>query len=137
MVLDPESGESRICNLIVANQELPCQYSKKFFTPYDQQKMVLLTCMENSHSSGPEDGTIDMKFASAEVGSAQLKFDKALPKESPIEITFTMTPDGLLTMYGKDLTTQREVKAQLKTEAILDPEELERNRARNTALTVS
>jgi len=48
-----------------------------------------------------------------------------------------MTPDGLLTLHGKDLTTHQEVQAELRTSAILTAEELAGRCTINKGFTVS
>lgn len=136
VVHDEKLGGDGICNLIVVNQPLPCSSTRHFFTQEDSTS-VQLTCMENSNTNGAEDPAIPMKEASAELGMTLLTFARLLPKGSPIEVHFALTPDGLLTLHGKDLTTQKEVTGELRTSACLNQEELERGRIHITSLTVS
>ncbi|MFT4927777.1 MAG: molecular chaperone DnaK, partial [Phenylobacterium sp.] len=72
-----------------------------------------------------------------EIGHAVLSFGEALPKGSPVEITFTLGPDGLLSVQGKDLTTQREIAADFATNSILTDDALAQKKAHNMGLTVS
>jgi molecular chaperone DnaK (HSP70) len=92
--------------------------------------------MENTERVGADDPPIVLD-TSSEVGSAELRFDRALPKGSRIEIKFSLAEDGLLSVYGKDLTTNKEITAEFKTSAVLTAEEVEEKKTRNMAITVS
>ncbi len=59
------------------------------------------------------------------------------PSTSPIEITFHLGPDGLLSLTGRDLTTSGKVDAQFKTESIMSREEVEEAKTRNMSLKVA
>jgi molecular chaperone DnaK (HSP70) len=54
-----------------------------------------------------------------------------LPKGSLVEITFSLAPDGLLSIHGKDLSTHGEIDAEFKTENILSREKLEEKKEHN------
>lgn len=129
------AGEERVNNLIVIDDAVPKEITREFSTYEENQDGVTLRCIENTERNGPED-SIDLD-PTQEIGRAELLFSRALPKGSPIEITFALAPDGLLSVHGKDLTTFGEISAEFKTESVLSSEELEAKKAHNMAITVS
>jgi len=135
IVVVNDDGEERVNNLIVIDDAVPKNISQEFCTFEASQEGVNLRCIENTERVGPE-GTIDLDPLQ-EIGNAELRFDRALPKGSPIEITFSLAPDGLLSIHGKDLTTNGEISAEFNTGAILSREELETKKEHNMAITVS
>ena len=129
IVVVNDAGEEKVKNLIVINDAVPKDITREFFTYDNNQESVNVRCIENTESKGPED-TIDLDPAQ-EIGNAELLFSRALPKGSAIAINFSLTPDGLLSIHGKDLTTHGEITAKFKTESILSREELEEKREHN------
>ena len=124
VVMDPKLDAERVNNLVVVDDEVPRSIARRFGTYEDDQAGVELQCVENTERSGPDDGTF-APDTSTEIGSAELRFTRALPKDSPVEISFSLSADGLLTVHGKDLTTEQEIAAEFKTEAILTTEQME------------
>jgi molecular chaperone DnaK len=122
-----------VTNLIEIDDPVPKAITKRFGTYEDGQILVDLRCMENQQR-----GTREIELGTCrEVGNAELRFAKELPRSSPIEITFNLGPDGLLTLKGRDLTNGREVDAHFKTESIMTREEVEAAKSRNLALQVA
>jgi len=136
VVMDPDVDDVRVNNLIILDEAVPRSISKQFGTYEDNQEGVMLRCMENTErvSAGDRPITLD---TSTEVGTAELRFTRALPKGSPIAISFSLGEDGLLTVHGKDLTTDQEIEAEFKTSAILTTEEVEEKKSRNMAIAVT
>ena len=122
-----------VSNLIEIDDAVPKTITKKFGTHADDQIQVDLRCMENKQRGQEE---VDPGECTS-VGEAVLAFARPLPKRSPIEITFALGPDGLLTVKGRDLTTGREIDAQFKTESIMSREEVEAAKSRNLSLQVA
>ncbi len=134
-VLDANSDE-KINNLIIADDQLPARITKEFPTAFDNQEGVELVCYENTERVSSNDGLLDLA-SSLEVGRAELAFERALPTGSPIEITFELSEDGLLSVYGTDKTTGREIQAQFQTESVLSQAEVEEIKETRKAITVS
>jgi molecular chaperone DnaK len=129
------NGQDRevVANLIEIDDQVPKAITKKFGTHSDAQIQVDLRCMENQQRGQRE---IELGQCTG-VGEAVLEFARPLPKSSPIEITFNLGPDGLLSLKGRDLTTGREIDAQFKTESIMTREEVEAAMSRNLSLQVA
>jgi molecular chaperone DnaK len=121
-----------VSNLIEIDETVPKTITKKFGTHSDDQIQVDLRCMENKQRGRQEVSPGEC----TNVGEAVLAFARPLPKSSPIEITFALGPDGLLSVKGRDLTTGRQIDAQFKTESIMSHEEVEAARSRNLSLQV-
>lgn len=136
IVVVNDVGEERVNNLIVIDDAVPTKISREFSTFEENQEGVNVRCIENTERFGPDDETIDLDL-SQEIGNAELRFDRALPKGSPIEITFALAPDGLLSIHGKDLTTNGEISTEFSTGAILSRKELEEKKEHNMEITVS
>jgi molecular chaperone DnaK (HSP70) len=122
-----------VSNLIEIDDAVPKTITKKFGTHSDDQIQVDLRCMENKQRGKPEVNPGDCQ----NVGEAILAFARPLPRSSPIEITFALGPDGLLTVKGRDLTTGHEIDALFKTESIMSHEEVEAAKSRNLSLQVA
>ena len=145
IVVVDQSDQDVVNNLIVVDDVVPCTLSQKFRTHEDGQDGVLLRCVENTQRLGPDDDHIPFPSSPEEqervglflVGTAEIRFTHALPKGSPIEITFALAEDGRLTVLGQDLTTNQEAVGEFKTDAILTTEQLEEKKSRNLAIAVA
>jgi len=136
VVVVNENGDEGVQNLIMIDDAVPTNITQTFPTFADDQEGVDLRCMENTERRGLNDPPLPLDPLQ-EIGNAELRFSRPLPKGSPIEITFSLAPDGLLSIYGKDLTTDCEINAEFKTESILSREELEQKKQHNMSITVS
>ena len=54
-----------------------------------------------------------------------------------MDFRFALSADGLLSVHATDLTTGTEVDLEIKTAAILSPDELVEKRVQSKAITVS
>ncbi|KHD11257.1 hypothetical protein PN36_13095 [Candidatus Thiomargarita nelsonii] len=137
VVVINEKGDEGVQNMIMIDENIPKNITLPFSTFADNQEGVNLRCMENTERKGSEDSPIPQVEPTQEIGNAELSFSRPLPKNSPIEITFSLAPDGLLSIHGKDLTTQGEIEAEFKTDSILSRDELEEKKKHNLAISVS
>jgi molecular chaperone DnaK (HSP70) len=137
VVRDPEEpggpDVKEVVNLIFVDDVVPKSVTRNFWTFKDDQQGVTLRCMENLH----RDAKPTPPERSVEIGSAEISFTRPLPKRSPLEVTFSLTEDGLLSVHGLDQTTNQEIDASFNTAAILTNEELEESKAVTTAIAVS
>ena len=128
-----DAGREHVANLIVVDAKVPAEVTKTFSTVVDGQRSVDVRCMENIVR---EKGYVDLK-ASTEIGKAELRFARPVPKKSPLEFRFSLSADGLLSVRGKDLTTGGEVDLAIDTAAILNADELKQKKSRSEAMAVS
>ena len=128
-----DAGTEHVANLIVVDAKVPAEVTEKFSTAAEGQRSVDVRCMENTVR---EKGYVDLE-ASTEIGKAELRFARPVPKGSPLEFRFSLSADGLLSVHATDLTTRGEVDIRIETAAILTADEVEEKKARSTAITVT
>ncbi len=128
-----QDDKERVFNLVVANDQVPAKYTSQFHTKAENQTSVSLRCMENMSTSRDAQPLED----STMLGEAELLFSRPLPKASPIEVTFALTPDGLLSLNALDLTTKGTLETSFVTDAVLSVAQIEEKRERNLAINVS
>ena len=133
VVVNVGGGKSMCDNLILVDDQVPMETEKTYPTG-EAGTGVLLQCVENIER---ERGTVDFDRENDVVGEAQLDFARELPSNSQVTVRFHLSEDGLLTMYGKDLTTEQEAETKLKSDAIKTEEELREQTRRNASITVS
>jgi len=133
-VVDSNENE-KIVNLITVDDEIPSITTQIFPTAYAGQSGVNLVCYENTERV-ENNYLLDLE-TSNKIGSAILEFEYPLPIGSEIEITFSLSEDGLLKVYGKDLTTNRDIEAEFQTESILSKEALSQAKEQRKSITVS
>ena len=132
---DVKVGESVQCtNLIVVDDPVPAHGEGTFITGRDGQRGVSVDCIENLERKRSEPFDFD---PSQVIGKAPVTFTRPLPANSRVVVRFTLSEDGLLTVYGKDLTTDQETTAVLKSDAILTADDMERKKRRNATITVT
>jgi len=135
VVVTNEQGDEGVQNLIMIDDSVPKKITQTFPTFADDQEGVDLRCIENTERKGFDDPPIALDLIQ-EIGHAELRFSRSLPKGSPVEITFSLAPDGLLSIHGRDLTTHGEIETEFKTESILSREELEDKKEHNLAIKI-
>ncbi len=122
-----------VINLIQIDDPVPRSNTQQLGTFEEGQIQVDLRCMENKLYDQDEIEVADC----TELGKAVLEFGRALPKGSPIEITFDLAADGLLNLQGRDITTGNEISARFETSSIMSREEVETAKSRNLMLQVA
>jgi len=105
-------GEPKCCNMIIKNNPMPdgaVRISRTFGTASPNQESAEIVVFENDF--------MDEYFAVDEdykLGDATLELPGNLPAGSPIEITFELNTDGILEIYGRDVTSGKDVRANMK-----------------------
>ena len=132
IVVTTADHREAVVNLILVDDPVPKSSSLSIETQEEGLTTMKLHCMENRL----RDRQVEISQCHA-IGHAVLEFARPLPKGSVIDVTFSLGPDGLLSLTARDLTNKREVKAQFHTEAILPRERLEESKRRNMAMEIS
>jgi molecular chaperone DnaK len=134
---DDAARREYVTNLVAADDQVPCEVSQQFHTLDEGQTDIELRVMENQIRTG-SGGRVELaQCPPLPLGTAELTFARALPKGSPVEVTFRLAADGCLTLHARDLTTGREIDAQFETGATMTKEELAQARSRALAMTVT
>lgn len=124
-------GEEHVFNLILKNNTVPVNISKKFYTAVDNQDTVLIQIMEN------EVGEQTVSLGSAiKIGTATLKLPQGLPNDSPVEILFKLNQEGRLYITAEETTESRTVEVDIETTSVIEGEEFEKAKARCQSLIV-
>ncbi len=121
-----------VTNLIEIDDQVPRTNTQQFGTYAEGQIQVDLRCMENKLNG---QGEIELGDC-AQLGKAVLELGRPMPQGSPIEITFQLAADGLLSLRGRDVESGNEVDARFETESVMSREEVEVAKSRNLALDV-
>jgi molecular chaperone DnaK len=132
---DRDTRHEFITNLIMVDDPVPKTFTTNRFTLDNRQSSVDLEVWENISRTGPEE-RLDLGKCTL-IGQALLRFQRPLPANSEIEVTFDLSPDGLLRMHGRDLTTHAEVTGEFKTEGAMTPQQVDDARERAMAMPVS
>jgi molecular chaperone DnaK (HSP70) len=135
LVVIDASGAEKVNNLVVLQDRVPRDVTRQFQTREDGQDNVELRVMQNKLPD--QDVSLGDCSPAEPIGTAVLSFTRPLPKGSPIEVTFRLAPDGLLSLHGRDLTTGREIDAEFKTEGVMSASDVEQARKRASSMTVS
>ena len=130
---DAGTRKPYVHNLISADEKVPREERQTFYTPDDGQTQVALVCFENILR---EKGRVDINSCT-EIGRASMRFARALPQNSPVQVQYSLSTDGLLSVHAKDLTTDAVAEMAIETAAILSAQELEASKLRNTEMMVS
>lgn len=126
-----EHDQERVNNLVVVDDEVPASVTRRYATYRDRQTQVRIEIHESTNRTGPDDcfdhaalNEVSGGAAVKLLGEVVVDFASPLPRNSPIDVTFDLSPDGCLRVFGKDLTSGQEKEATFQTEAILSEAEL-------------
>lgn len=109
----------KIANLITKQDEVPVTISQEFGTAYANMDNAEIVVYETDVAEEVYDvGTNKV------LGTAILDLPPNLPAGAPIQITFSLSTDGLLSLKGVDLTSNKEITAEMESDAILTKEEV-------------
>lgn len=106
-------GKPKVYNLIKKDTELPVSHTEVFPTADEGAKIIPLDVYQINDYVEYYDVDDDLK-----IGTAVLKIHTELPKGSPIEVTLSISIDGLIHVRGVDLTHQCEIEADIENDAI-------------------
>jgi len=121
-----------VTNLIQLNAQLPVEGKAMFGTRTANQQQADCEYVE-SLLPLPEITPEQAK----KIGEAILPLPPNLPQGSPIEITFRLTEQGRLTTIAREVTTNRVIDVEIRTEAGLTEEERIEATSRGRRLVVS
>jgi molecular chaperone DnaK (HSP70) len=109
--------ESKCHNMIIKNEAMPngaVSVTKQFGTASANQDTAELVVFESDFME--EYFAVDDDYI---LGTATLALPGNLPKDAPIEVTFTLNTEGILEVSGRDLTSGREVHATMQAKGIM------------------
>ncbi len=133
---DDATRQDYVVNLIEVDDRLPIKVHQDAQTLDDDQGRVTIRVVENRQKVKGGGHRVDVGDC-RQLGEAELIFEHALPKDSPLRVTFNISTDGLLKMTGEDLTTHRDVRAEFRTDSVMSEEDVQQARSRQSGMTVS
>jgi molecular chaperone DnaK len=129
-----QNGTEFISNLILAQEPLPAARTSTYYTLDANQPEVHLRIMETA----AREEAIDDMSQGTEVGEAVLPMTPGLPAAAPVEVTFELNQQGLLSIRGKDLAVGgKTVTASIETNRALSQEEVAQATSRARGIRVT
>lgn len=128
------NGESKCCNMIIKNEPMPngsISVTKEFGTNVANQESAELIVYESDFMEETFD--VDRDFV---LGTATLELPGNLPAGSPIQVTFTLSTEGILEVSGVDKTTGREVHATMQAKGIMAEEKVDELKEKSKQMVV-
>lgn len=128
------NGESKCCNMIIKNEPMPdgsISVTKEFGTNVANQESAELVVYESDFMEETFD--VDKDFV---LGTATLELPGNLPAGSPIQVTFTLSTEGILEVSGVDKTTGREVHATMQAKGIMAEEKVDELKEKSKQMVV-
>ena len=128
------NGESKCCNMIIKNEPMPdgsISVTKEFGTNVANQESAELVVYESDFMEETFD--VDKDFV---LGTATLELPGNLPAGSPIQVTFTLSTEGILEVSGVDKTTGREVHATMQAKGIMAEEKVDELKEKSKPMVV-
>lgn len=111
-------------NLIKKQTAVPFSFSMKF--PISQANAATLPLQVFSNDSIED--VADLEEECINAGEAIMELTPGLPQGALINITFTITEEGKLTLTAEDLTNNKSISAEFNVSGALTQEEIEQQR---------
>ncbi|MBW1989889.1 MAG: Hsp70 family protein [Deltaproteobacteria bacterium] len=126
-----KKGRPGVSIIVTRNSTVPVKAQKTFYTVSDNQKGVNIRIMESEthHTRVGEDEAVP-------IGNAKLRFPKGLPKNTPVDISFSLNREGRLHMTATERTHGKSVELVVETASVISAEELERAKSRRERISV-
>jgi len=128
VVMHSSTRELIVEPMIPKGTKVPCTITKTFVTDEDNQSSVSITIKEGE-STNPEN-TITIQEGSLTIVSP-------LPAGSPLEYTYSLSADGMLTVIAKDVTNNKSIKVEVERRSNLTKAEVEKGKSNINNLKVS
>ncbi len=91
-----EDGSEKISNLIFRNETLPIEKTKTYYPAEEDQATIKIEIYENTADNN-EDGLRTETESGNPIGQFTMDLPEGATKETPIEVTFLATEEGILT----------------------------------------
>ncbi len=124
----------KCCNMILKNDPMPdgaISVSEIFGTSRKNQGEVEIVVYESDFTD--EFFDIDEDYA---IGTVILELPSNLPSGAPIEITLSLNNEGILEVTGKDVTSNKEVHATMRSKYIMNSEAVEELKEKSKNMVV-
>jgi len=120
-----------INNLIFRQTPLPASAQKFYGVDTDKAANIEIIIFVNDSRESAAD--LD---SGSEVGRGTLKLEAGRTKDDKVEVTFTLNPDGTLSVKAVDRKSGNDVKLDIKAATSVSEEEIAQAQAENASLTI-
>ncbi|KKG55807.1 Hsp70 family protein [Methanosarcina mazei] len=134
VIVDKKTRERKCCNMIIKNDPMPdgvVTVSKILGTIDENQENVEIVVYESDFMNEYFD--VDKDYV---IGTALLELPGNLPVDSPVEITFSLNSEGILEVNGRDLTSNKEVHATMRSKYIMAGDMVEKLKEKSKQMIV-
>jgi molecular chaperone DnaK (HSP70) len=125
----------RIANLVHVDDSVPLNVTKTFGTMENSQTSVNIVIFENEMRTTDSENLVE-ELSCKRLAEASLDLAGPYPKGSPIDVSFRLSPDGLLDILARHTDTGKEVEVHLKVEGAMSAEEVAKSKSHVAGLAV-
>ena len=114
-----EDGTEMISNIIFRNETLPIEKTKRYYPVEQEQNSIRIEIFEDAAMNDEEGTKTDMSLGVA-IGEFTMDLPENVDKETPIDVTFVATEEGILTAsvtcmdQHKEYTLENDLKMTLE-----------------------
>lgn len=134
VIVDKKTRERKCYNMIIKNDPMPdgvITVSTILGTIDENQEDVEIVVYESDFMD--EYFEVDADYV---IGTALLELPGNLPVDSPVEITFSLNNEGILEVTGKDMTSNKEVHATMRSKYIMAGDMVEELKEKSKQMVV-
>lgn len=134
VIVDKKTREQKCYNMIIKNDPMPdgdITVSTILGTIDENQENVEIVVYESDFMNEYFD--VDKDYV---IGTALLELPGNLPVDSPVEITFSLNNEGILEVTGKDMTSNKEVHATMRSKYIMAGDMVEKLKEKSKQMVV-
>ena len=134
VIVDKKTRERKCYNMIIKNDPMPdgvITVSTILGTIDENQEGVEIVVYESDFMD--EYFEVDADYV---IGTALLELPGNLPVDSPVEITFSLNNEGILEVTGKDMTSNKEVHATMRSKYIMAGDMVEELKEKSKQMVV-
>jgi len=134
LVGEASNKELKCFNMIIKNERMPdgaVSVTKPFGTSEANMETAELVVYESDFMEEYYD--VDDYYV---LGTATLELPGNLPENAPLEVTFKLRTEGILEVLGRDMTSGKDVYAEMQTKGGMTPEQVEAQKERSKDIVV-
>ncbi|WP_292374580.1 Hsp70 family protein [Methanosarcina sp. UBA411] len=134
VIVDKKTRERKCYNVIIKNDPMPdgvITVSTILGTIDENQGDVEIVVYESDFMDEYFD--VDADYV---IGTATLELPGNLPADAPVEITFSLNNEGILEVNGRDLTSNKEVHATMRSKYIMAGDMVEELKEKSRQMVV-
>jgi molecular chaperone DnaK len=121
-----EDGSEKISNLIFRNETLPIEKTKVYYPAEEDQSTIKIEIFENTADNN-EEGLRTETDAGNPIGQFTMDLPVGATKETPIEVTFIATEEGILTADVSCMDQQKSYS--IENDLKMSAEEIEKSQS--------